>query len=176
MQKKPTIKFLAAALACTLLVGCTSETNQPEPNQKEYPLDRSVSAVMTIDPSVAITQNGNNPFTLFDENGDIVVQGTFITADEYNECVSVIQSQNGEDGLEIIEQDFDSGVGDYTLYKYDSALDPTQPDSTEDFIEYDYIARISNSNYGIMLGGTREQAVIEEAFDALNIKIIDTSA
>lgn len=170
-------KILAAMLVCATLSGCSQESNQqPEPNSEEYPLDGTLSAVMTIDPTVSILQNGNNPFTLFDENGEVVVQGTFITADEYNNCLSLVESQNGKDGLTIIEQDFHSGIGDYTLYQYDSSLDTSYTDDAGEFIEYDYLAMIANSNYGVMLGGTKDQEAVRKAFESLDIDIVDTSA
>lgn len=155
--------------------GCEQPAESPKTNQEEYPLDDSLSAIITIKEASGITQNGNNPFSLFDTKGKIIAQGTFITSEEYNNAVSLLESQNGKDGLSILKQDFQSGIGNYTYYQYDSSQDSTRADSANHFIEYDYIAMIANTNYGVMLGGIDNKQDMESVFNALDIKIQSNS-
>ena len=150
--------------------GCEQPAESPKTNQEEYPLDDSLSAIITIKEASGITQNGNNPFSLFDTEGKIIAQGTFITSEEYNNAVSLLESQNGKDGLSILKQDLQSGIGEDTYYQYDSSQDSTRADSSNHFIEYDYIAMIANTNYGVMLGGIDNKQDMESVFNALDIQ------
>ena len=160
----------AFALLITFLSGCTQ--GQPHPqNQMSYQLDESHSAIMTIDESTGMTQNGNDPFSIFNADGDIVAQGTFISAAEYDEYVALLTSQDGQNGLTILEKSQSDGLGEYVLYKYDSSGDTARSDDAAQFIEYDCIAKISNSNYGAMIGSTESEEIARNVFASLNITI-----
>lgn len=160
----------AFALLITFLSGCTKEQPYPK-NQMSYQLDDSCLAVMEIDEDAGMTQNGNNPFSIFNADGDIVAQGTFISAAEYDEYVALLMSQDGQNGLTILEKSQSAGLGEYVLYKYDSSGDAAQSDDATQFIEYDCISKIPNSNYGAMIGSTRNEEIARNVFSSLSITV-----
>lgn len=102
-------------------------------------------------------QDGKNPFSV-SKDGKTLITGSFLTAEQYDEYVSLIENGGTEDEtIERIEQ----GVKDNNIFCYYSSENGGSS-------EYDFILKISDSNTAVLLRGTGSQADVRECFSAMS--------
>lgn len=144
---KKTVSLTALAILLILLIftltGCTTTMSFT------YNVSTGDKIKVQLDTSDGYKISSELPFKI-SKDDDILSQGTFLTADGYNQYIETISSSNTS---KIIDSGTKDGI-EYTFYSYNST-------------EFNYIIKITGSNTGILIGNEKSQASAEECFRRL---------
>ena len=130
-----------------LAAGCTSSKTVT------YNVETGDSISIKLDTSEGYDISTDVPFTI-SQNDETISQGTFITAESYQQYVDAVKST---EGVTII----DSGENDTCEYLMWNSNDT----------EYDYVVLIKESNTGVLIGNNVSEKSAKECFNRLTISI-----
>ena len=143
--------FLLLVSICLLaaLTGCTSF------KAYTYNVNTGDQIELRLDTSDKYNISSDLPFTI-SRDGETLSQGSFITAEGYDEIVQAVMSDSN---AEVIEEETRNGV-EYIFYAYNESA----------HTEYNYVVKIVGSNTGLLLANIVSQDSAEEYFNRLTIR------
>ena len=146
-KKKRLVCSILVAMFVLLAAGCTSSKTVT------YNVETGDSISIKLDTSEGYDISTDVPFTI-SQNDETISQGTFITAESYQQYVDAVKST---EGVTII----DSGENDTCEYLMWNSNDT----------EYDYVVLIKESNTGVLIGNNVSEKSAKECFNRLTISI-----
>ncbi len=146
-KKKRLVCSILVAMFVLLAAGCTSSKTVT------YNVETGDSISIKLDTSEGYDISTDVPFTI-SQNDETISQGTFITAESYQQYVDAVKST---EGVTII----DSGENDTCEYLMWNNNDT----------EYDYVVLIKESDTGVLIGNNVSEKSAKECFDRLTISI-----
>ena len=143
--------FLLLVSICLLaaLTGCTSF------KAYTYNVNTGDQIELRLDTSDKYNISSDLPFTI-SRDGETLSQGSFITAEGYDEIVQAVMSDSN---AEVIEEETRNGV-EYIFYVYNESA----------HTEYNYVVKIVGLNTGLLLANIVSQDSAEECFNRLTIR------
>ena len=146
-KKKRLVCSILVAMFVMLAAGCTSSKTVT------YNVETGDSISIKLDTSEGYDISTDVPFTI-SQNDETISQGTFITAESYQQYVDAVKST---EGVTII----DSGENDTCEYLMWNNNDT----------EYDYVVLIKESDTGVLIGNNVSEKSAKECFNRLTISI-----
>lgn len=146
-KKKRLVCSILVAMFVLLAAGCTSSKTVT------YNVETGDSISIKLDTSEGYDISTDVPFTI-SQNDETISQGTFITAESYQQYVDAVKST---EGVTII----DSGENDTCEYLMWNNNDT----------EYDYVVLIKESDTGVLIGNNVSEKSAKECFNRLTISI-----
>lgn len=146
-KKKRLVCSILVAMFVLLAAGCTSSKTVT------YNVETGDSISIKLDTSEGYDISTDVPFTI-SQNDETISQGTFITAESYQQYVDAVKST---EGVTII----DSGENDTCEYLMWNNNDT----------EYDYVVLIKESDTGVLIGNNVSEKSAKECLDRLTISI-----
>ena len=129
------------------LAGCSSSTSKAY----TFSVETGDSIVLSLDTSDDYDITSELPFTITNQD-DEESQGTFITADQYQQYADALKTDPDAVILDTGEKD----GNEYIFWSYDNA-------------EYNYAILIKDSNTGVLLGNLVSEEMANACFQRLVI-------
>lgn len=144
---KKILLLVVSMCLLTALTGCTSSKTYT------YKVSTGDQIELRLDTTGGkYDMSTDMPFVI-SKDGEMVSQGSFITAEGYDMYVQALMSDSD---AEVIEQKTYNGV-EYIFYVYND-------------YEYNYVVRIIGSDTGLLLGNTISEESARACFDRLTIR------
>lgn len=146
-------KFSCSILFAGIMVGCCACSSS---SSKSYTfnVDTGDKVKVELDTSDGYDITSDLPFSI-SKDGDQLSQGTFITSDDYESYVSVV---NETDTATVIDK------GDNETYEYIMWNNNDE--------EYDYAICLKDSGTGILIGNNVSENSAKECFSRLKFSIV----
>lgn len=150
-------KFAAplAAAACLALTGCVGDSGISLKTNISYKfaVDTGDSVKITLDTSDDYSMTSELPFSV-SKDGEVQSQGTFITAETYENYEEMIADQ---DGVEMLDSGSGNGI-EYLFWSYNDA-------------EFNYAVLIKGSDTGLLIGNNVSQKSAEDCFGRMTFTL-----
>lgn len=157
---KIVLKATATFLAGLIMLMCSSACSMQTTSSVTYDVETGDKIILTLVTSGGYQQDAKNPFSVT-KNNEKVIQGTFITIEQYNEYINLVENGGSEDEtVEMIEQ----GIKDDNTFCFYAVKKKT-------YTEYDFIMRIGNSNTAVAMGSILSEAETRDCFDLMTFKL-----
>lgn len=147
--KKAIACLISLVLTLAMLTSCTTSMAYT------FSIDNGDSIKISLDTSDKFKISSNVPFEI-SQDGRVLMQGSFIRGEAYDEYVSALESAENT----VI---MDSGVKDgnkYTYWIYNAQ-------------EFNYVIMVEGSNTGIVLSNSISPNSAMECFNRLTISVAD---
>lgn len=143
---------IAGVLALALTAGCSASTS----STLTFDVSTGDSVAVALDTTDGYKLVEDDGSFIVQKDGDMVLQGTFLTEEGFDEQAAAIDG----DSVEVIEE-ADVDGNPYVFYEY------TEDGSVNELI----LLWIDGSNTGVLLGGLNGAEESLKAFDALTFSV-----
>lgn len=157
---KRMLKTAAAFLAATMIFMLTSACVMQTTSSVTYDVETGDKVTLTLVTSAGYQQDAQIPFSITKDEKK-VMQGTFITIEQYNEYISLVENGGSEEEtVEMIEQ----GIKDDNTFCFYTV-------KKEEGTEYDFAMKIGDSNTAVLMGSTLSEEEARDCFDLMTFKL-----
>lgn len=146
LKRKRFWAFFLISVFAFLMAGCSTFKSYT------YKVDTGDQIEIRLDTSGGYDISAELPFMVSKDN-KILSQGTFITADGYEQYVQAVMSDSQ---AVVIEQKTRAGL-EYIFYSYQDS-------------EYNYVIRVTGSDTGLLIGNAVSEESARECFDRITIR------
>lgn len=153
---KTAAAFLAATMIFILATACVMQTT----SSVTYDVETGDSVTLKLITSDGYQQDAKIPFSITKDDKK-VIQGTFITIEQYDAYISLVENGGSEsEAVEIIEQ----GIKDENTFCFYSV-------KKDEATEYDFVMRIGESNTAVLMGSTLSESEARNCFDIMTFTL-----
>lgn len=155
-MRKKVIEWCLVLCALLAMTGCGTDSEGTNTYKSyTFSVETGDSVKILLDTSDDYDMTLDLPFEISSDD-EVLSQGIFITADDYEQYVEVV---NNDEGAVLLESSTKDG-NQYIFWSYNDA-------------EYDYAILIADSNTGVLLGNNVSKESAEECFERLEISLTD---
>lgn len=150
-KTKSIISVILALCIAFAFAGCHFDTTK----SYKYTVETGEDVCVTLDTTGGYDVTSDLPFTVYDENGTAISEGSFAYGSTYYDYVNIVDSE--EESVLL-----DSGLKDGGQYIF----------WTYDYSEYNYAILLDGGNTAVILHNVTSEDSAKDIFNRLNFEVL----